>query len=158
MQSSVTYEMAIAPLRMERCFFPRVHLEADPAYGQSSSREAPLTMDTAVTDIKIEQIPGDHSRFMVVLDLRITWPNAEISPYSDARLQAVGIFFIDPSIGDALRKQHLIVGAPSMLYSSAREHFRALTASGPWGEIIIPGMVIKVASVTEAGGEASGDG
>jgi preprotein translocase subunit SecB len=145
-----TYECRQAPIAMINCFYPAVVFEANPAFAQRATGE-PVALHVDTSNIRFEPVPDAANSFVVSLTIRLSWPDEAVPPYRNAWLEAVGIFQAAPGLPPAAFEKHRALSGPSMLYSSAREYVKLITLNGPWGGVMLPGLVFQEAGRAETG-------
>ncbi len=124
--------MRISDLKLERCFFSKINVEAAPA-GISHSKKGIFETSTEIVPVKEKE----HS-WQVTLTVRLaSVTGSEPSPYV-GELKVVGIFQVAPEY-PAEKKDILVsVNGPAVLYGMAREMISNITARGPYPMICLP--------------------
>lgn len=124
------------PLQLERSFFAKVHIEANPSYLPGQSDELQDNIEITVS-LNVGQHQQDPSRYQVRLSIdKIEGKETQL-PYIIS-LQIVGLFQVDEAF-KADNIQHLVeINGASMLYSAAREQVLSITGRGPWGAFQLP--------------------
>lgn len=151
-----TFEFNQAPIFMTNSMYPVVLFEADPAF-QNRESEGPAKMSVAIENLRFETIEEREDEFAVYMTIKLSWPEEEVPPYKQALVQAVAMFLLAPDLPKGLRERHRAMSGPSMLYSSAREFVKSLTANGPWGPILLPGMHFREVQAQEDGDSPEGE-
>lgn len=120
-------------LQLERSFFTRVEIAADP---QHTPGRFGLEVKTAQT---IGSTSQDGSHWIVEISISVAGKEGmPVAPYR-INLHCVGTFaFSDATISDVEKERLLAVTGASILYSQAREYLLMLTARGPWGPLQLP--------------------
>lgn len=136
------YQCRPAPIAMVNCYFPALVFEANPAFAQRSAEE-PAGMHVDVSDIRFTPVPDLATGFAVTLRVSLSWPDEPAPPYHKAWLEAVGEFRLSSGLPTVAAEKHRALSGPSMLYASAREFIKLITLNGPWGGILLPGMVFE---------------
>ncbi|OHZ01195.1 protein-export chaperone SecB [Salinicola sp. MIT1003] len=124
------------PLQLERSFFAKVHIEANPDYlpGQSDEQQGDIEITVS---LNVGQHQQDPNRYQVRLSIDKLEGNKTQLPYIIS-LQIVGLFQVDEAF-KADNIKHLVeINGASMLYSAAREQVLSITGRGPWGAFQLP--------------------
>lgn len=124
--------MRLSDLKLERCFFSKIHIEATPAE-ISHSKNGIFETNTEIVPVKEKE----HSR-QVTLTVRLaSVAGSEPSPYV-GELKVVGIFQVAPEYPAEKQETLVAVNAPAVLYGMAREMISNITARGPYPIVCLP--------------------
>jgi preprotein translocase subunit SecB len=144
-KTDFSFEVSIAPIRLEKCLYPVIELEANPDFAQNNDPGNSPVMKVDFEGLNFELNDEYPNSFILTLPILLTWENTDNPPYRKAMIRAVGMFSWHPETKDDFREVLMTTSGPSMLYSSAREFLRIITGSGPWGELILPAVFVRPA-------------
>lgn len=123
------------PLLLERYFFTKISVLANPDFAPDTTGRKPPTM----IDIKTQsQVGEDPRRWMIGLGID-TVPDAiqQGAPYQ-VSLQVVGFFLVTADVPEDKVRAIAEVNGGSILYSAAREYLLSVTGRGPWAPVSLP--------------------
>jgi preprotein translocase subunit SecB len=113
-----------SPLRLDRHFFTKVHLDAHPDANPETKGEIHTEVDLAVAS-------DDPRSYQLTLRLKLLSPPDKKAPYT-AEVHVVGFVHVTDGWPDPGVQQLVQVNGPALLYGAAREMLCNLTARGPW--------------------------
>ena len=121
------------PLQLERSFFTKLQVEADPRHRAEASK----------ADLRAEPIIGalddERRRWQVELDIAVGPEVDALPPPYRLHLHLIGIFtFFQKGRTEEEEAGILRVTGVSILYSQARELLLMLTSRGAWGPFQLP--------------------
>lgn len=125
------------PLLLERYFFTKVHIDANPPV-EGKEKATPISTSINVrTAIDLMKHEKEPHRYQLALTIHNLSCDDQPLPYV-LEMQAVGFFVVHPEfIHDNIEKLIVVNGA-SMLYSAMREFVLMTTGRGPWGAFQLP--------------------
>lgn len=132
--------MIPSPLRLEKYFFTKIHVEAC-----MDDREDP-GQGALTTESNCLQHKKDSSRWMVALEVRQENDSNNGKPDYLVDIEIVGLFTIEQDYPAEKADQLVKANAPALLYGSVRELVALLTGRGPFASVQLP----SVAFVDEA--------
>ena len=116
------------PLQLERSFFTKLQVEADPRHKAGESRVS-MKAEPALS-----VLDDTASRWQIDLDIAVGPEAGAPPPPYRIHLHLIGLFtFHDESRKEEEKARILAVTGVSILYSQAREMLLMLTSRGPWG-------------------------
>lgn len=121
-------------LLLERYFFPKISIKADPQY---KPVDAPLQAEIGVGR-HFEKVSAADRKWAVTINVKTTAKDHPI-PYK-IDVSAFGYFRIAPGYPEAEEERLIRIGGPTLLYSATRELILTISSRGPWGPVFIPSM------------------
>ena len=120
--------MQLSPLRLEKLFFTKLHIDANVDVDVSDNG------GSIDTQVESHFQPDNLRLWMVVLRLRY---GSDESHYL-IDLEVIGFFDVHPEYPEKKAKTLVNVNGPALLYGSAREMVSNLTARGPHERLDLP--------------------
>lgn len=128
------------PLRLDRHFFPKVIIEADPGFGAVRGKPSEISVDSRV---ELKRHNKDIRKWQVVLSIKVGSEKEHPVPYR-IELEAVGFFEVAEDVPNEAAGTIIHNNGASILYSSAREFLLTMTGRGPWGPFCLPTVTFMV--------------
>ena len=116
--------MTPSPLQLERHFFTKVHIDANP-----DGKADVTNLIHCEEDVSVDST--NPLRFQVVLRLKIEDPQDK-KPFYNGEVHAVGLFKVHEKFPEAKRMELVEANGAALLYGTIREQWCNLTARGPW--------------------------
>ena len=134
--------MKLSPLQMTRCVVTNIGCAANQQFDPEKEIQGALEhffINAKASPVEPEIGVKEHSWSV---ELEIIQKKAEGTNYPyDFNISIFGFFTCKDGILPTEKETQFVqVNGCSMLYGMAREHIRSLTATGPWGAIILPTM------------------
>lgn len=122
--------MQPSPLRLERHFFTKIHLDTHPDGVPEGAHNLNCAVETA-------RHTEDATRFQVTLKLAFSaQPGTKV--YYSGEIHAVGLFKVDTASWPQDRIMELVeTNGPALLYGAIRELLLNLTSRGPWPILLL---------------------
>ena len=131
--------MKLSPLQLARYFVTDIGCKANPQF--NPEREMQGALEQFSVNVRLNALPPekDVSGHSWSLEMEIAQRKKEDQnfPY-EFHISLLGIFTSQEGPNLEMETTFVQVNGSSSLYGMAREHIRALTAAGPWSEIILP--------------------
>jgi preprotein translocase subunit SecB len=125
--------MSSLPLVVEKHFFTKVLVEANPAHQPERDKDHVLGIRTQVRGGPRKD---DVRRWRLFLTVR-TETSGEKIPYK-INLECVGFFTVSPEVEEKKIPSLVRANGAAILYSSTREFLLMITGRGPWGGFYLP--------------------
>jgi preprotein translocase subunit SecB len=126
--------MSSLPLVVEKHFFTKVMVEANPAYKPEKDGDQLLRIRA---EVQGGPRKDDPRRWRLFLTVRTEAPEEEKIPYK-INLKCAGFFTVSPEVEED-KIPHLVhANGGAILYSSTREFLLLITGRGPWGAFYLP--------------------
>jgi preprotein translocase subunit SecB len=126
--------MSSLPLVVERHFFTKVMVEANPAHQPEKDKEQVVGIRTEVQGGPRQD---DPRRWRLFLTVRTETSEEERIPYK-IDLECVGFFTVGPEVEENKIPALVHANGAAILYSSTREFLLMITGRGPWGGFYLP--------------------
>ncbi len=126
--------MSSPPLRLDRHFFPKVIIEADPGYRGARKTPSEFRVENRVELRQHSKVPR---KWQVLLSIKVATEKDRPVPYR-IELDVVGFFEVTESVQAEAMGGIVHNNGASILYSSAREFLLTMTGRGPWGPFCLP--------------------
>lgn len=121
--------MNASPLQLERHFFPKVQIDANPAGKVGTSNQINCQVEVAAAE-------GDPKRFQVTVQIKLLSPPGEEACYT-GEIHAVGLFRVLNGWPEAKMLTLVEANGAALLYGAIREMLLTITARGPWPAILL---------------------
>jgi preprotein translocase subunit SecB len=121
-------------LLLERYFYPKISIEADPKYKPTGG---PPQAEIGVT-ARFKKLSEAERKWVVSISIKTSSKDYPI-PYK-INLSAIGYFRTAPNYPKGEVEKLIRIGGPTVLYSAARELILTISSRGPWGPVFIPSM------------------
>ena len=118
-----------SPLQLERHFFTKVRLEANPKGKPGAANELGC-------EVEIGKALDDAKRFQVTLRLKLLPGPGGEACYA-GEIHAVGLFRVLAGWPPEQDLTLVETNGPALLYGAARELLCNLTARGPWPQVVL---------------------
>jgi len=122
------------PLVVEKHFFTKVIVEANPTYKLEKDEDQRLGIRTVVRGGSPKD---DPRRWRLILTVRTEAPEKAKIPYK-INLECVGFFTVSPEVEEKKIPSLVHANGAAILYSSTREFLLLITGRGPWGGFYLP--------------------
>lgn len=139
-----------SPLQLERHFFTKVKVDANPAGKVGAANVLNCEVELAIAE-------GDPKRFQVILRLKLLSPAGMEACYT-GEIHAVGLFRVVDEWPEAERSKLVEVNGAALLYGAIRELLLVITTRGPWPPILLNSVTFippKPKPVAEGDGQPS---
>ena len=132
--------MKLSPLQLSRYVVTNIGCTASPQFDpekETIGAFEQFSINAKASPLEPAKDTPGHS-WSVELEVAQKKKEGQNFPY-EFHITIYGVFTCqDGVLGTEEETRFVQVNGSSMLYGMAREHIRALTAAGPWGEIILP--------------------
>jgi|ERR1051325_4522652 preprotein translocase subunit SecB len=118
-----------SPLQLERHFFTRIQLEANPG-------GKPELGNLLHSQVEVGRAPEDQKRFQVVLRLKLQSPADGQACYT-GQIDAVGLFRVVDSWPEDRILDLVQANGAALVFGAIREMVCNLTARGPWPQVTL---------------------
>lgn len=134
------------PLRLERYFFTRQEVLANPEHQQTGKKDG-SAIQSDVNVFAVDERPGAYG---VEVTLRLDEDASENAPYSFC-IQAFAVFVQSAELPPDQALQLAASTGLNMLIGAMRERLADLTGRGPWGAFMLNLVVIntKIEKISE---------
>jgi len=155
--------MKVSPLQLKRHVMPEVACTANSDYEPSRIIELNENSFKAQSRAKRMETQADDASSEWAVELIVSQESDPVSNVSYAfRIVLVGTFVYATHPANVPEEVFVKTNGSSILYGIAREIIRSLTASGPWGALLIPtisfyGEPAQVPDVVEGAERKSAD-
>lgn len=122
------------PLVVERHFFTKVVVEANPDHRPERGKGQEVRIQTRVQG---GHRTDDPRRWRLILTVGTEASEEEKLPYR-FNLECVGFFTVSPEVEEKKIPFLVHANGAAILYSSAREFLLMITSRGPWGGFYLP--------------------
>jgi preprotein translocase subunit SecB len=126
--------MSSLPLVVEKHFFTKVLVEANPAHQPEKDEEQSLGIRT---EVQGGPHKDDPRRWRLFLTVHTEESEKEKIPYK-IDLECVGFFTVSPEVEEKKIPFLVHANGAAILYSSTREFLLLITGRGPWGGFYLP--------------------
>ena len=121
--------MIPSPLRLEKHFFTRLHVDACPD-GCATAGAGRVT-----SEVSCFREETDPPLWMVQLDLRREKDEEQGCPEYSFDVQVIGLFSVDPTFPEERIDRLVHANGAAVLYGAAREMIANLTSRGPFAQV-----------------------
>ena len=118
-----------SPLQIERHFFTKVLIDANPAGKVGGANQLNCEVEVGTAE-------GDPKRFQVTMRLKILSVSGVEACYT-GEIHAVGLFQVLDGWPEAERLKLVEINGAALLYGAIRELVINLTSRGPWPPIML---------------------
>ncbi len=126
--------MSSLPLEVDRHFFTKVLVEANPDHQPEKDKDLILGIRAVVQGGASED---DPRRWRLILTVRTEATEEDRIPYK-INLDCVGFFTVSPEVEEKKIPSLVHANGAAILYSSTREFLLLITGRGPWGGFYLP--------------------
>jgi preprotein translocase subunit SecB len=126
--------MSSLPLVVERHFFTKVLVEANPDHQPEKDKDHVLGIRA---EVRGGSLKDDPRRWRLFLTVRTETSEEEKIPYK-IDLECVGFFTVSPEVEEKKIPSLVHANGAAILYSSTREFLLVITGRGPWGGFYLP--------------------
>lgn len=125
------------PVRLNRYFFTKLQVTANPTHNPGGNKIGSKVI-TKAAYFRAEESP---STFIAELSISVSLDDGDNPPYS-IEVGVFGIAELDDKQSDLVPPPAIEATLAQVLYGAAREMVQILTARGPWGEFLLPLLVL----------------
>jgi preprotein translocase subunit SecB len=118
-----------SPLQLERHFFTRIQLDANPA-------GKPELANQLHCQVEVGRAPEEAKRFQVIVRLKLQSPANGQACYT-GEIDAVGLFRVVENWPEDRILELVEANGAAVVYGAIRELLCNLTARGPWPQITL---------------------
>ena len=130
-------QFKISPLQFNRYFVTQLNIVANPLFDSSKGTVRQDT-DLSVSG-NFEKIPDEQGLFQITLNIQLQASSGSNLPYSIV-VEIIGLIKSHMTGPDETVEKVVFVNGSSMLYCTAREIIRSVTATGPYSQILMPSI------------------